>query len=82
MDLLTQFKLLVHLNFGVSQYSLQYTNTIGDGDSKAYSAVVDSKPYGDVKIWKSDCAGHVQKCLSTALRNYGRLGAKEVNGMW
>ena len=33
----------------ISQYNLRYTTLIGD-DSKAYSAVVDSKPYGDVEI--------------------------------
>ena len=60
----------------MSLYNLQYTTLIGDGDSKAYSAVVDSKPYGDITITKSDCIGHVQKRLGTALRKLKKTWGK------
>lgn len=29
------------------QYRVKYTHFIGDGDSKTYKGVVESKPYGD-----------------------------------
>ena len=53
----------------VSLHNLRYTTFIGDGDSKSYPDVVADKPYGEgVEIVKSDCIGHVQKCLGAALR--------------
>ena len=61
----------------ISQYNLRYTTLIGDGDSKAYSAVVDSKPYGDIEISKSDCVGHVQKRLGSALRKLKKTWGKK-----
>lgn len=48
---------------------LRYTTYIGDGDSKAYNAVCDASPYGDVPIVKEECVGHVQKRVGTNLRN-------------
>ncbi len=42
---------------------------IGDGDTEAFSKVVESKPYGEVEIEKLECVGHVQKRLGTRLRN-------------
>ncbi|XP_025261971.1 uncharacterized protein LOC105256709 [Camponotus floridanus] len=48
---------------------VRYRNYIGDGDSKAYSGLVNSKPYGDdFSIVKKECVGHVQKRMGTRLR--------------
>lgn len=49
-------------------YGEKYTNYIGDGDSKTYKSVVNSKPYGDTEIKKKECIGHVQKRMGTHLR--------------
>ncbi|GFX71902.1 transposable element Tc1 transposase [Trichonephila clavipes] len=42
-------------------HNLRYTQYLGDGDSKAYKAVLESKPYKDVNIEKLECVGHVEK---------------------
>lgn len=48
---------------------VRYRNYIGDGDSKTYSGLVNSKPYGDdFSIVKKECVGHVQKRMGTRLR--------------
>ena len=78
-----QLKLLVQLNFGVGQYpntKMRYTTLIGDGNSKAYSAVVDSKPYGDVEISKSDCVGRY--CTSETKEDLGQKEATEWENNW
>ncbi|XP_057337726.1 uncharacterized protein LOC130675860 [Microplitis mediator] len=50
-------------------YGVMFKNYIGDGDSKTYSGVVNSKPYGeDFTINKKECIGHVQKRMGTRLR--------------
>ena len=48
--------------------NLRYTVFIGDGDSSSYRSVINSAPYGDVEIIKSDCVQHVQKRMGSALR--------------
>lgn len=48
---------------------IKFRNYIGDGDSKTYSGIVNSKPYGDdFLINKKECIGHVQKRMGTRLR--------------
>ena len=47
---------------------MRYTNMLGDGDSKAYSAVKEMKPYGDITIERDECVNHAHKRLGTALR--------------
>lgn len=48
---------------------VRYRNYIGDGDSKAYSELVNSKPYGDdFSIVKKECVEHVRKRMGTRLR--------------
>lgn len=50
---------------------LHFKKFLSDGDSKAYSAVAESKVskvYGAVNIEKEDCTNHVAKRLGTALR--------------
>ena len=50
-------------------YNLHYVTFIGDGDSKSYQNVCQEKPYGsEYLVEKSDCIGHVQKQMGTALR--------------
>ena len=61
----------------ISQYNLRYTTLIGDGDSKAYSAVVDSKLCGNVEISKSSSVGHVQEHLGTVLRKLKKTWGKK-----
>lgn len=50
------------------RHNLQYDIFIGDGDSKSYHAVQESKPYGEDVIEKSECIGHVQKRVGGRLR--------------
>ena len=40
---------------------------LSDGDSKGLSSVVESKPYGDIKITKLECIGYVQKLMGSRL---------------
>ncbi|GFW19284.1 uncharacterized protein TNCV_256111 [Trichonephila clavipes] len=49
-------------------HNLRYTQYLGDGDSKAYKAVLESKPYKDVNIEKLECVGHIEKRMGTRLR--------------
>ncbi|GFT91110.1 uncharacterized protein TNCV_2009091 [Trichonephila clavipes] len=49
-------------------HNLRYTQYLGDGDSKAYKAGLESKPYKDVNIEKLECVGHVEKRMGTRLR--------------
>jgi len=52
------------------KHGLRYTNYIGDGDSKTFTKIVNSKPYGEnVVINKKECVGHVQKRMGTRLRD-------------
>ncbi len=47
---------------------LMYTGLVGDGDSKAYQAVVHLEPYGPgTEILKEECINHAHKRMGTAL---------------
>ena len=48
--------------------NLRYTKYLGDGDSSSFKKVVECRPYGDKKIEKLECVGHVQKRCGTRLR--------------
>ena len=48
--------------------NLRYTKYLGDGDSSSFKKVVECQPYGDEKIEKLECVGHVQKRCGTRLR--------------
>lgn len=51
------------------KFGVKYTNYIGDGDSKTFKAILDSKPYGDeVPIIKSECINHVEKRMHSRLQ--------------
>ncbi|GFX64872.1 hypothetical protein TNCV_1095161 [Trichonephila clavipes] len=46
----------------LSHRSVRYTSYIGDGDSKTFSSITASSPYGeDITVSKIECVGHVQK---------------------
>lgn len=52
-----------------TEKQVHYRNYIGDGDSKTYTGVLNSKPYGEnYVINKKECVGHVQKRMGTRLR--------------
>ena len=54
----------------VDQYGVRYTNYVGDGDSKTFSGITNSKPYGDsCQVKKRECIGHVQKRMGRKLRD-------------
>lgn len=51
-------------------YGVKYKYYIGDGDSKTYTGVIQSQPYGkDFIIHKKECIGHVQKRMGKRLRD-------------
>ncbi|XP_011861628.1 PREDICTED: uncharacterized protein LOC105558524 [Vollenhovia emeryi] len=53
----------------IEKHEVKYVNYIGDGDSKTYTGIINSKPYGDdCEITKKECVGHVQKRMETRLR--------------
>ena len=52
----------------LAKHNLQYTTYIGDGDSASHKRIIEAAPYGDTLVEKSDCTGHVQKRMGTALR--------------
>ena len=52
----------------ISKQSLRYVNYLGDGDLTSFKTVVNSRLYGDMKIQKLECVGHIQKRLGSRLR--------------
>jgi hypothetical protein len=49
--------------------NLRYTCMLSEGDSVAYKAVCQERPYGDgIHIEKMECINHCQKRMGTALR--------------
>ena len=58
---------------------LRYVSYIGDGDSKEFKNVVDSRPYGDTAVSKEECIGHVQKQIGKGMRDLKqKLGIKKL----
>ncbi|GFX72843.1 uncharacterized protein TNCV_2864501 [Trichonephila clavipes] len=52
-----------------SLYNVRYTKYLGDGDSKAFTSIVENKVYGDhCSVEKLECIGHVRKRMGTRLR--------------
>lgn len=50
-------------------YKVRFTQYLGDGDSKGFSAVQEMQPYGpDCVLQKLECIGHIQKRMGTRLR--------------
>lgn len=62
----------------LKKYGLRYTSYIGDGDSKTFTKVVNSKPYGEDVITKKECVGHVQKRMGTRLRELVKKTVQEI----
>ncbi|GBL72576.1 hypothetical protein AVEN_127844-1 [Araneus ventricosus] len=54
----------------VSTKSVRYAKYLGDGDSKGFLKISESKVYEDkLVVEKLECIGHVQKRMGTRLRN-------------
>ncbi|XP_035210537.1 uncharacterized protein LOC118184907 [Stegodyphus dumicola] len=51
-----------------SARGVRYINYIGDGDSKTFLSITESKPYEGVTVSKLECVGHIQKRMGTRLR--------------
>ena len=47
---------------------MQYVRMLGDGDSKAYNAVLQLNPY-NVDIEREECTNHAHKRMGIVLRN-------------
>jgi hypothetical protein len=58
--------------------SLSYVKYIGGGDSRAFKAIIEIKPYEDIEIIKLECIGHIQKRMGKRLRNF-RIEMKGIN---
>ncbi|GFU21050.1 uncharacterized protein TNCV_4895271 [Trichonephila clavipes] len=61
----------VSIHFSAFPVSLQCSvqKYLGDGDSKAFTSIVENKVYGDhCSVEKLECIGHVMKRMGTRLR--------------
>ena len=54
-------------NRSIEKHKLRYVNYIGDGDSSAFSKVLESDPYPGKQINKLECIGHIQKRVGAGL---------------
>lgn len=62
-------------------YGVKYSNYIGDGDSKTFTAIVDLNLYGDeLTVVKNECIDHVQKKIGTRLRNIRKAKKLDEKG--
>ncbi|GFV93378.1 uncharacterized protein TNCV_3686011 [Trichonephila clavipes] len=69
------------LHRSLSHRSVRYTSYIGDGDSKTFSSITASNPYGeDITVSKIECVGHVQKRMGTRLRKLKQMSSKLSDG--
>ncbi|GFV49608.1 uncharacterized protein TNCV_2814661 [Trichonephila clavipes] len=65
----------------LSHRSVRYTSYIEDGDSKTFSSITASNPYGeDITVSKIECVGHVQKRMGTRLRKLKQMSSKLSDG--
>lgn len=72
--------LLAIFQRSVENYSVRYTEFLGDGDSKGHKLIVQEAVYGDRKVMKLECVGHVQKRLGSRLRSLKkRLGQTRLD---
>lgn len=64
----------------ITKRGVRYVKFLGDGDSKAFNAVSESKPYGDIVVNKLECIGHVKKRMGCRLRNLKKkLGGSKLS---
>ncbi|GFW65225.1 uncharacterized protein TNCV_394911 [Trichonephila clavipes] len=65
----------------LSHRSVRYTSYIGNGDSKTFSSITVSNPYGeDITVSKIECVGHVKKRMGTRLRKLKQMSSKLSDG--
>ncbi|GFW29792.1 uncharacterized protein TNCV_3936591 [Trichonephila clavipes] len=64
----------------LSHRSVRYTSYIGDGDSKTFSSITASNPYGEITVSKIECVGHVQRRMGTRLRKLKQMSSKLSDG--
>lgn len=64
----------------VENYSVCYTEFLGDRDSKAHKLIVEQAVYGDVEVKKLECVGHVQKRLGSRLRSLKKRAGRLEDG--
>ncbi|GFS51125.1 uncharacterized protein TNCV_3532441 [Trichonephila clavipes] len=65
----------------LSHRSVRYTSYIGDGDSKTFSSITASNPYGeDITVSKIECVGHVQKRMGTRYEKLKQMSSKLSDG--
>ena len=53
----------------VEKHSLKYLEFLGDGDSKSHNTLESAKVYGQDKVAKLECVGHIQKRMGSRLRS-------------
>lgn len=61
--------LLVIFQRSVEQYTVRYTEFLGDGDSEAHKLIVKEDVYREKQVSKLECVGHVQKQLGSLLHS-------------
>lgn len=62
----------------VEKFGDMYSNCIGDGDSKTFTGILNSNPYGDeCTVTKNECVGYVQKNIRKTEKLGGKKGLKE-----
>ncbi|KAG8224659.1 hypothetical protein J437_LFUL005161 [Ladona fulva] len=61
-------------------YRVRYGTNVGDDNTRTFKALLDVELYGEkFKIQKSECIGHVEKCMGTRLRTVkktAKIGGK------
>lgn len=68
-------------NRSVERHNLRYKWMVSDGDSKAFNSV--ENVYGEIKVEKLDCVGHVQKRMGKHLLNLkARTKGKLADGRY
>ena len=61
-------------------HTIRYSSYIGDGDSKTFKSIFESRPYGeDYTVLKKECVGHIQKRMGARLRKL-KKGTKGLGG--
>lgn len=70
---------LAMFNRSIEKLGLIYKTYIRDGDSKSYTAVSSTMPYGPlIYIEKEECVSHITKRMGTNLREI----VKKMRGEW
>lgn len=66
----------------IEKCKFQYMTVVSDGDSKAYTAIVREKVYGEgVQIKKEECINHTAKRVGKALRDFVQVESKKGEGV-